>query len=128
MAKFSFMFGLVQFAASFFSAFNQNLMSLALSAMPWRTLFYGIAVSGIGKLGGIASVAGTGCRVFCHTGMVRSWQKTEAHNDRWHIGSIGQPCRLALFAKPGIAARNGTLLCIWPRKLGTYVGLLVRCG
>jgi hypothetical protein len=28
MAKFSFMFGLVQFVASFFSVFNQNLLSL----------------------------------------------------------------------------------------------------
>ena len=38
MAKFSFMFGLVQFAASFFSAFNQNLLSLALTTIPWREL------------------------------------------------------------------------------------------
>lgn len=38
-AKFSFMFGLVQFSASLFSAFNQNLLSLALDALPWRPLF-----------------------------------------------------------------------------------------
>lgn len=38
-ARFSFMFGLVQFAASLFSAFNQNLLSFALSAMEWRLLF-----------------------------------------------------------------------------------------
>ena len=44
MAKFSFMFGLVQFAASFFSAFNQNLLSLALTTIPWRELFNSRAV------------------------------------------------------------------------------------
>jgi MFS family permease len=47
MAKFSFMFGLVQFAASFFSAFNQNLLSLALTTLAWRDLFNGIGVFGI---------------------------------------------------------------------------------
>jgi hypothetical protein len=39
MAKYSFMFGLVQFAASFFSAFNQNLLGLALAMTEWRDLF-----------------------------------------------------------------------------------------
>jgi MFS family permease len=48
MAKFSFMFGLVQFAASFFSAFNQNLLSLALTKVPWRELFNFIGLFGIG--------------------------------------------------------------------------------
>jgi MFS family permease len=48
MAKFCFMFGLVQFAASFFSAFNQNLLSLALTSIPWRELFNFIALFGIG--------------------------------------------------------------------------------
>ena len=48
MAKFSFMFGLVQFAASFFSAFNQNLLSLALTSTPWRELFNFIGLFGIG--------------------------------------------------------------------------------
>jgi MFS family permease len=48
MAKFSFMFGLVQFAASFFSAFNQNLLGLALQTIPWRELFTFIGVFGIG--------------------------------------------------------------------------------
>jgi hypothetical protein len=33
---FSFMCGLVAFAASFFSAFNQNMLSFALSSVPWR--------------------------------------------------------------------------------------------
>ena len=47
MAKFSFMFGLVQFAASFFSAFNQNLLSLVLTSVPWRELFNYIGVFGI---------------------------------------------------------------------------------
>ena len=47
MAKFSFMFGLVQFAASFFSAFNQNLLSLALTKVPWRELFNVIGFFGI---------------------------------------------------------------------------------
>jgi MFS family permease len=48
MAKFSFMFGLVQFAASFFSAFNQNLLSLALTTFSWRGLFNFIGVLGVG--------------------------------------------------------------------------------
>lgn len=46
-AKFSFMFGLVQFAASLFSAFNQNLLTWALSMVSWRPLFNGIAGLGI---------------------------------------------------------------------------------
>jgi MFS family permease len=39
MAKFSFMFGLVQFAASLFSAFNQILLNWALAALQWQELF-----------------------------------------------------------------------------------------
>jgi MFS family permease len=48
MTKFSFMFGLVQFAGSFFSAFNQNLLSLALTSLPWRELFNLIGLLGVG--------------------------------------------------------------------------------
>lgn len=47
MAKFSFMFGLVQFAASLFSAFGQNLLGLALQHQPWRTVFNEIGIFGI---------------------------------------------------------------------------------
>jgi MFS family permease len=47
MAKFSFMFGLVQFAASFFSAFNQNMLALALTTYQWRGLFNFIGALGI---------------------------------------------------------------------------------
>lgn len=47
MARFSLMFGLVQFAASLFSAFGQNLLSLALKHQPWRSVFNEIAVAGI---------------------------------------------------------------------------------
>lgn len=47
MAKFSLMFGLVQFAASFFSAFNQNMLGLALNEWPWRTVFNWIGVFGL---------------------------------------------------------------------------------
>jgi MFS family permease len=47
MAKFSFMFGLVQFAASFFSAFNQTLLSFALNSVAWRELFNYIGMAGI---------------------------------------------------------------------------------
>lgn len=47
MARFSFMFGLVQFAASFFSAFNQSLLVFALDQWSWRALFNGIGVLGI---------------------------------------------------------------------------------
>jgi len=39
MAKFSFMFGLVQCSASLFSAFNQNLLAVALKHLEWRELF-----------------------------------------------------------------------------------------
>jgi MFS family permease len=46
-AKFSFMFGLVQFSASLFSAFNQNLLSWALSVTAWRPLFNYVAGSGV---------------------------------------------------------------------------------
>jgi MFS family permease len=46
-AKFSFMFRLVQFAASFFSAFNQNLLSFALGHVPWRDLFNYVGVFGV---------------------------------------------------------------------------------
>jgi MFS family permease len=47
MAKFSFMFGLVQFFASLFSAFNQNLMSFAMQSLEWRELFVWIGFVGI---------------------------------------------------------------------------------
>ena len=47
LAKFSFMFGLVQFAASLFSAFNQNLLHWALSVVPWRELFNYVGAAGI---------------------------------------------------------------------------------
>ncbi len=48
MAKFSFMFGLVQFAASLFSAFGQNLLSFLLAQQPWRSVFNEIGILGIG--------------------------------------------------------------------------------
>jgi cyanate permease len=41
------MFGLVQFSASLFSAFNQNLLSLALDALPWRSLFAWVCGLGV---------------------------------------------------------------------------------
>lgn len=47
MAKFSFMFGLVQFFASLFSAFGQNLIGLALEHLQWRELFNAVAMGGI---------------------------------------------------------------------------------
>lgn len=47
MAKFSFMFGLVQFAASLFSAFNQNLLNWALSVFQWHALFNYVGGFGI---------------------------------------------------------------------------------
>ncbi|MDX1405087.1 MAG: MFS transporter [Woeseiaceae bacterium] len=48
MAKFSFMFGLVQVMAALTSAFSVNLIGVALDSMTWRTLFNGTAVFGIG--------------------------------------------------------------------------------
>jgi MFS family permease len=47
MAKFSFMFGLVQVVAALTSAFSQNLIGLALDSMTWRALFNATAVFGI---------------------------------------------------------------------------------
>jgi MFS family permease len=47
MAKFSFMFGLVQFAASLFSAFNQNLLNWALGIFRWHELFNWVGAVGI---------------------------------------------------------------------------------
>src|ERR1700754_5042602 len=47
MAKFSFMFGLVQVVAALTSAFSQNLIGVALGSMTWRTLFNLTAVFGI---------------------------------------------------------------------------------
>jgi predicted MFS family arabinose efflux permease len=47
MARFSFMFGLVQFSASLFSAFGQNLLSWALSSFHWSELFNYVGGFGI---------------------------------------------------------------------------------
>ena len=47
MAKFSFMFGLVQVMAALTSAFSVNLIGFALESMTYRTLFNGTAVFGI---------------------------------------------------------------------------------
>lgn len=47
MAKFSFMFGLVQVVAALTSAFSQNLIGLALDSMTWRVLFNATAFFGI---------------------------------------------------------------------------------
>ncbi|MGH8493155.1 MAG: MFS transporter [Moraxellaceae bacterium] len=45
--KFSFMFGLVQFSASLFSAFNQNILSWSLTLFPWDQLFNLVGILGI---------------------------------------------------------------------------------
>lgn len=47
LAKFSFMFGLVQVVAALTSAFSQNLIGLALSHVDWRTLFNVTAAFGV---------------------------------------------------------------------------------
>lgn len=47
MAKFSFMFGLVQTIAALTSAFSQNLIGFALDSMTWRTLFNFTAAFGV---------------------------------------------------------------------------------
>lgn len=47
MAKFSFMFGLVQVVAALTSAFSQNLIDVALIQMDWRTLFNATSIFGI---------------------------------------------------------------------------------
>lgn len=48
MAKFSFMFGLVQVMAALTSAFSVNLIGIGLDVMSWRTLFNSTAIFGIG--------------------------------------------------------------------------------
>lgn len=50
MAKFSFMFGLVQMIAALTSAISQNVFEFALGRMDWRTLFNGFGALGIGLL------------------------------------------------------------------------------
>lgn len=47
MAKFSFMFGLVQVVAALTSAFSVNLIGLALDGMTWRVLFNWTAAFGV---------------------------------------------------------------------------------
>jgi MFS family permease len=47
MATFSFMFGLVQFSASLFSAFNQAALSWALKFFQWHQLFNIVGVAGV---------------------------------------------------------------------------------
>jgi len=47
MAKFSFMFGLVQVVAALTSAFSVNLIGFALRAMTWRELFAATTVFGV---------------------------------------------------------------------------------
>src|SRR5918993_2389339 len=47
MAKFSFMFGLVQLVASLTSAVSVNLISLSLKSMGWRELFNFVGIFGI---------------------------------------------------------------------------------
>jgi sugar phosphate permease len=47
MAKFGFMFGLVQCFASLFSAFNQNLLGVALRHLEWRELFNWTGAAGV---------------------------------------------------------------------------------
>lgn len=47
MARFSFMFGLVQFCASLSSAFSVNALQFALERMDWRTLFNYVGAAGV---------------------------------------------------------------------------------
>lgn len=47
MAKFSFMFGLVQFCAALSSAFSVNALQFALGQVAWRSLFNYVGIAGI---------------------------------------------------------------------------------
>lgn len=47
MAKFSFMFGLVQVVAALTSALSQNAIDFALKSMSWSALFNGVGVFGL---------------------------------------------------------------------------------
>jgi MFS family permease len=55
-AKFSFMFGLVQFVAALTTAFTQSLINTALQSVDWRTLSLWAGVLGIGLAGGVKSI------------------------------------------------------------------------
>jgi MFS family permease len=51
MAKFSFMFGLVQFVAAITAAFTENLIGAALQYIDWRGLFFWVGAFGVLLLG-----------------------------------------------------------------------------
>jgi MFS family permease len=100
-AKFSFMFGLVQFAASLFSAFNQNLLSWGLASWPWRELFgtvggFGIALFIVAFLWlrDPAPVVVTGARGFgpFFAEVARSMERVSKFPAVWVAAAFGALC------------------------------------
>ncbi len=113
MAKFSFMFGLVQFAASLFSAFNQNLLNWALSVFQWHELFNyegGFRHRPANRRSDVLARPGTGC------GSPRA--------DFWHVSgqrrSVTAQCRAPATYLDGFG--------VWSTLLRRYARARCRVG
>lgn len=118
-ARFSFMFGLVQFAASLFSAFNQNLLGLALSHLGWREMFGYVAAFGVVLLAvatiwlrDAAPIVSTVTEAFL-TGVVRSLTEVARRGHVWVAAAFGALCFGAMLA----------LGVVWAPKLLAVRGL-----
>ena len=139
-AKFSFMFGLVQFSASLFSAFNQNLIGYALTLVDWRALFFLVAIAG-GVLFSIAwfwlrdpapvSAPARGERFLA--GVVRALATVARIPHVWVASAFGAPCFGAMLALgvvwgPKVLAARG--LATESANLGAsllWLGLAAGC-
>ncbi|UTA53324.1 MFS transporter [Lysobacter soli] len=118
-ARFSFMFGLVQFAASLFSAFNQNLLGHALSTLHWRTLFGAVGGAGVVLLliaalwlRDPAPVSAASKGPFLQ-GVLRSLAAVARHRHVWVASAFGALCFGAMLA----------LGVVWAPKLLAVRGL-----
>ncbi|WP_105102183.1 MFS transporter [Microbulbifer pacificus] len=99
--RFSLMFGFVQFSASLFSAFNQNLLSRALETWPWRELFTSVAGFGVALFiiaffrlrdpVPVAVAGARGVRPFLHS-VARSMAEVGAVPMIWVAAAFGALC------------------------------------
>jgi MFS family permease len=118
-AQFSFMFGLVQFAASLFSAFNQNLLGLALAHLSWRQMFGYVGAFGVALLV-VATIwlrdaapIGSSVREPFLAGVVRSLTDVARRRHIWVAAAFGALCFGAMLA----------LGVVWAPKLLALRGL-----